>query len=251
MHKYLTKTSFLGKKIIYLPECHSTNDIARQLQEGGAVKSGDIVITDFQTVGRGQRGRNWMSNKGENILCTIVYAPETMPENAFDITMIISLALHDLVKPLSSRGAIKWPNDIYAGRNKLAGILIESRYRNAMPPLYFIGIGLNVNQQSWEDGIRASSIALLSGEEVDRHAVFEEMILKIEKWITNYIEKGRDSIYRDYTESLYLKDIPSDFGATWGNFKGKIEGVTNEGKLQVNIDGKLTNFASTELFFLG
>ena len=75
MHKFFAKTQFLGKTIIYLPQCHSTNAEIRTFLKKMALNEGSILVTDFQINGRGQQNNRWLSQKGKNILMSIFLKP--------------------------------------------------------------------------------------------------------------------------------------------------------------------------------
>ena len=128
MYKNLAKTFFIGKNLVYLPSCHSTNDIASGLIKNDQFFDGTVVITNNQTAGKGQRGNTWESNSGDNLMCSLVVRPRIKVQELFSlnmrITLAIALALEDLLP--DKRVEIKWPNDILIHRKKVGGILIEN-----------------------------------------------------------------------------------------------------------------------------
>ena len=75
MYKILAKTLFLGKEVVYMPSCHSTNDIALQQIKKPDTREGLIVITDDQTQGRGQRGNQWKSEPNSNLTFSVILKP--------------------------------------------------------------------------------------------------------------------------------------------------------------------------------
>ena len=113
---------------------------------------------DYQTAGRGQHGNGWESEKGKNLLCSILLPPR---KNIFDLNVIVSVAVYRMVRGLVDewvrgladewvRGlTIKWTNDIYWRDKKLAGILIENAIIGGEVKYSIAGIGLNVNQTEW------------------------------------------------------------------------------------------------------
>ena len=153
MHKIFTNTLFIGKKVIYLPSCHSTNSIASELVIKGDAISGQIVITDFQSSGRGQRGNEWESEEGENLLFSIIVNAEFLdPSECFMLNIVTSLALIDtLDEYVNSNIKVKWPNDIYYDQRKICGMLIENYIKSNSIKFSVIGIGLNVNQKSFSN----------------------------------------------------------------------------------------------------
>jgi BirA family biotin operon repressor/biotin-[acetyl-CoA-carboxylase] ligase len=113
MYKILANTIFLGKDVLFLPECHSTNDIALQRIRQGNAKEGSIIICEHQTQGKGQRGNTWEAEKGSNLTFSLVLQPDFLDlSEQFYLNMMVSNAirrlLHDYVPSLK----VKWPNDL-------------------------------------------------------------------------------------------------------------------------------------------
>ena len=128
MYKILANTVFLGKDIIYLTECHSTNDEALERLRRREISEGSIIFTDNQTKGRGQRGNVWLSQAGMNITFSLLLKPNFLiPSEQFYLNMIISLSVVELFLGYSDDMKIKWPNDIlHQSDGKIGGILIEN-----------------------------------------------------------------------------------------------------------------------------
>lgn len=140
---------------MYVKKTHSTNTLMRELIAIG--EAPEFIYAGYQTAGRGQTGNGWESEEDKNLLCSILLPPET--EEPFYLTVAVSVALYRVVseqiwlttleldadKPLT----IKWPNDLYYGDKKLAGILLESVFSGNKMEYAIAGIGLNVNQTEW------------------------------------------------------------------------------------------------------
>ena len=161
MYKHLAKTVFVGKSVIYLPTCHSTNQIAEELLTKPDIASGTIVITDNQTSGRGQRGNTWQADPGSNLTFTVISTPEFLPiSRQFDLNIVASLAVRATVTEFVPDVHVKWPNDVLVGTGKIAGILIQNFITGSKIRHTLIGIGLNVNQVQF-DLPQATSLAAL------------------------------------------------------------------------------------------
>ena len=143
-----------GAPIYYLPETESTMSVAREAVAGGA-PSGVVVLTDFQSGGRGRLpGRQWLSPAGESLLFTVALKelkPRVMPLRA---GLSVALTLESVC---SLRPQLKWPNDVLVANRKVCGILCEYS-----EPWLYVGIGLNVLQRHFPGDLagRATSIAL-------------------------------------------------------------------------------------------
>lgn len=145
---------------IHLTEVRSTNSwVLDALSEGQNLGDETVVYTLRQTAGRGQMGNGWESEADQNIAFSMLLHPTFLPiRNQFVISEIccvgVLLALEELAQsqgldPAEKGFSIKWPNDIYAGDKKLAGILIENRLMSSCFESCVLGVGLNVNQTRW------------------------------------------------------------------------------------------------------
>ena len=103
-----------------------------------------IVSSDFQFLGRGRNDHKWLSNKGDNLLFSLLIKNKDIIKNGPIISLISAVSLNQLLEKKDFKDSkIKWPNDIFIGNKKVAGILLESK----LPEYIIIGIGLNVNQK--------------------------------------------------------------------------------------------------------
>lgn len=234
MDNIFTQTLFLGKRVINLPECHSTNSIAAEMLVQQTVTEGTIVATEHQTAGRGQRGNSWEAAAGQNLTFSVLLKPSFLQiQEQFYLNIITSLAIYDLLTELLPSGAfIKWPNDIYFYQQKLGGILIENTLKNASIEWSVIGIGLNVNQKVFQSP-QASSLAAVAGSEFSRQQVLEQLLLKLEN---RYIQlKGgkRQELRQLYLSRLYWMGEQHTFRAGEEFFSGKIIGIDKVGRLAV------------------
>lgn len=120
----------------------STMDEAHRLAQAGA-EAGTLVLADAQEDGRGRGGRTWVSEPGAGLWMTLIERPRD-PQALDVLALRIGLALSGALEPLcDGRIALKWPNDLFVGAGKLAGILIEARWRESLPEWVAIGVGVN------------------------------------------------------------------------------------------------------------
>lgn len=158
MYKYAANHFSLAKKVIFTPECQSTNALLYQWSQNNLLKNGDLLITNHQTQGKGQRGNTWYTQKGQNLTFSFYMLPSLPIERIFEINFATSLAISDFLKKFGlEKTTIKWPNDIYVGHKKIAGILIENSLSGSNVQHSIVGIGLNVLQTNFS-GISATSI---------------------------------------------------------------------------------------------
>ena len=251
MYKILAKPFFIGKNIVFMSSCHSTNDVASDLLKAGDVQEGTIVITDHQSKGRGQQGNHWEADPGKNITCSVILKPKTLLiSDQFLLNVITSLAIADLVSDvLTIESKVKWPNDIYCLGDKICGILINNYLKKDCISSAVIGIGLNVNQRSF-DIDNATSLSTLSGNATyDLPQILESLVLSIEK---RYFQWKNDeaTLWQEYLSKLYWKDEIRTFIAGGKYFTGVIRDVTKQGQLVVEKEQGLQPFDFKTISFI-
>ncbi len=150
--------------VLTLDETSSTNDDARRLAREGAPHLA-TVVADSQTSGRGRLGRAWVAVPRTSLLMSWVARPELAVDRWPLLPLLAGVAAVGAVRARTSVEAVlKWPNDLLVGDRKLGGILVE-----AEPPSFaIVGVGINVSQTSFPDGLPATSIALEDGLRLDR-----------------------------------------------------------------------------------
>lgn len=129
----------------------STLDVTHALGEEGAL-AGTLVLADAQTAGRGRLGRSWQSERGAGIWLTLLERPgsgEALGVLALRLALALAPALDAFV---DSPIRLKWPNDIYVGDRKLAGVLVEARWHGARLDWLAVGVGINVRTPSGFEG---------------------------------------------------------------------------------------------------
>jgi len=249
LYKILAKPPFRTNHVHFLPSCHSTNETAQQLVQGGA-DEGTLVITDYQTAGKGQAGNEWQSDPGKNLTCSILLKPEFLAiKDQFLLTVTSSLALKDyLEQHLPGEVKIKWPNDIYFKGKKIAGILIENVLARNKIVNSIIGLGLNINQTEFI-GFSATSMAI----ELDNTIALPEVLDSVyNHFAAKYLQLkcGEISQLMDsYHRSLYWLNEEHEFSSDH-TFSGEILGTDRFGHLIVNTQNGQRQFQNKEIRFV-
>lgn len=240
---YSNNTLFIGKVLHHFDRIDSTNDEAQRMISKGNVIEGTVISTDFQTGGKGQRGNTWESTENLNLLMSLVLRPSfLLVRDQFDINQFVSLALIDLVSSLlpQSEVSIKWPNDIYIGDKKVAGILIQNILKGSQIDTCIIGIGLNVNQVEFSDLLpNPSSLSLSTGQEKTVFDVVEikfELCSDLEKRYLQ-VKNNTQKLRSEYLSNLYAKDeVKSFFDVNQETrFTGMIRDIDETGKLVIEV----------------
>jgi BirA family biotin operon repressor/biotin-[acetyl-CoA-carboxylase] ligase len=162
----------VGKKIVCVDRCDSTNDLAwAEALAGGA--DGTAIFAEEQTKGRGRFGRTWTAPRGQGLLCSVVLRPEIEVDRVPLMTAMAALAAADVV---GEEAQIRFPNDVMLGGKKIAGILVEARFISSKPDVFIVGVGLNVNGHP--EDMNATSL----GESVSRVATARALLEALDDW---------------------------------------------------------------------
>ncbi|MBN3582894.1 biotin--[acetyl-CoA-carboxylase] ligase [Algoriphagus aestuarii] len=252
MYKILANTIFLGKDVHFLPDCHSTNDIALQMIRKSQAKEGTIIITGHQTKGKGQRGNSWFSEPGKNLTLSMVLAPEFLDiSEQFHLNMCIAVGIRSFLEEYIPNVKVKWPNDIVVpGFGKIGGVLIENILTGPSWEYAVVGIGLNVNQISFANP-KATSMAKISQNIFDLNELFRMLITRLEKSYLKLKKSKYEDIKNEYLSHMYLMKQRALYLSEGIEFEGEIVGINDSGKLQIKEkEGMLREFDLKEVAFL-
>jgi BirA family transcriptional regulator, biotin operon repressor / biotin---[acetyl-CoA-carboxylase] ligase len=243
----------IGKELIWLKTTDSTNSYLQNLVKESKIPEGTLVIADEQTLGRGQRGNQWESSSGENLTFSFVIYPEFLGlGEQFMLSKIIALAIFDLLKKFTKDVKIKWPNDIYIGRNKIAGILVENVIKGPKILSTIVGIGLNVNQKIFsEELLFASSLSLKTGSDYKLSIILNDLISCLNSRYNDLKMTNYEKLNHEYLNALYQYMEFSDYCANNEMFNAKIVGIEDDGRLcLLTKNNELFKFAFKEVVFL-
>lgn len=247
-------TLFVGKVLLDFPVLPSTNLFALDMLSEGRPDEGTVISARSQTEGRGQAGASWESEPGKNILLSVIFYPDFVDTSAhFFLNQAIALAVRDLAAGLLAHPVtLKWPNDIYIGDRKTAGILLQTSIKGFRFQYCVAGIGLNVNQTAFSEHLpNAVSPAMLTGQDLDLHEVREDLFLCLEERYLQLRAGQTEAIREEYLRHLYRFDEPALFQRKDGHiFEGRITGVTPQGLLQVRHGQGVSAFDVKEVAFL-
>lgn len=241
----------MGHSLVFMPECHSTNDEASRLIQNMNVIDGTVIITNNQIAGRGQRGNTWLSAVGKNLTFSILLKPSfVLVKDQFYLNVAFSLGLADYLKvALKTEVKIKWPNDILIGNKKICGILIENHIHGQHIQHSIVGIGLNVNQEVFAT-LTATSMSLQRHSGLLLEEVLHDLLGYFE---TRYLQlrAGQvEALIREYHYSLYWMDENRIFKNQEDIFEGKISGVDASGRLVIITNGLPRHFEVKQIQFL-
>lgn len=197
-------TKVFAQKTIYHEEIDSTNEEAKRLAEHGAIH-GTLVISDYQSKGKGRRGRTWLSSKGNCIYMSIILRPDMESQYASGLTLVAALAVSDGIDRLGCETKIKWPNDVIMNGKKVCGILTEMSSEIDYINYVVVGIGINVNDEVFSEEIAqtATSIRLESGKVQNRAKLVSYIMEAMEEYYLLYRRTNDLSLILDkYNQKL-------------------------------------------------
>lgn len=239
MYKTPANTLFTGQKLVYVPECHSTNSLLAEMLQETELPEGSVLITDHQTKGRGQRGNRWESGQGENLTFSLLLRPKFLPtRDQFQLSMAVALGIASGLKHwVGNSLALKWPNDLMTDDRKLGGVLIENQSQGTQLTASIVGIGINVNQRVLPFP-HACSVIQVVGSPVELNDVFARIAAGVEAKYMQLRSGAHDLIRDEYLTLLYRRGVSHPFEADGRTFTGVIDGVDDTGRLLVS-DGEV------------
>ena len=231
-------------KTIHFETIDSTNTYLKENYE--KLDNFTFVSADFQSAGRGRNNRNWKSEKGENLLFSLLIKDKALIDKFSSLSVISAFSI---IKTLNLEYLrIKWPNDIYYKDSKLCGILLEAVTKNKIECL-IIGIGLNVNQREFvgEYKRKPTSLYKITNQTQDirllKKKVFNQIYTDFMK-----VKEGYD-FYNDIKEYDYLKDRKVYAEINNEVQQIKVVGIDADYSLKVLKDNKIYNLSSGEITF--
>ena len=243
-----------NKKIIYLDEVDSTNNYANKLILSDAAEDGTVVLAQYQTGGKGQQKNSWESESGKNLLMSLIWFTRFLPANQqFLISKVVSLAITDVLRNEVENCTIKWPNDIYIGNRKLAGILIENTVKGSVLFSSVAGIGINVNQMEFfSEAPNPVSLKQVTGTNYDIPELLEKLLNNLDFWYGELRNNEIKKIDESYFSKLYRKNEWSLFSEHGKQpFEARITGIGKFGELQLQLrDNNFREYMFKEVEFV-
>ncbi len=241
-------------QIIKLDATDSTNQYLKDYVFRGVPIDFTVAVTKEQRKGRGQMGTTWQSEIGKNLTFSVLKKIKNLDvKNQYQLNVCVSLAIIESLKAISVPDlSIKWPNDILSGSTKICGILIENVLLGNKIQTSVIGVGLNVNQQTFNNLLNVSSLKLLLGQTFDLDELLNQILANLKTVFIRWKEDGINGLWNTYESTLFRKDKPSTFRNKQDElFMGFIRGVTQEGKLMIELeDAILQEFDLKEIQLL-
>lgn len=226
--------SIFSRHLFFYESLDSTNTLAKKMAGEGAPE-GTVVFTEIQTQGRGRMDRRWISPGYVNLMFSIILRPVFEPDRVFDLTVILSLAALEAITSISGcRPKIKWPNDLYLGDKKLAGILSEFSLGKRGLEYVVLGMGINVNWHPDEggSGMRPStSLYAATRKKINRNVLLAEILRNLDSYYQNVLSGHRAEFYRKWNDCSMLLGREIEIVSLLGREKGRALRIDERGAL--------------------
>ena len=241
-----------NKNFIVLKETDSTNNYAKQLI-ADKEEEGTVVLAHWQKNGKGQQGNFWESDPHKNLLFSLILYPNFLEAGKqFYLSKIVSLALAKVLSTKVKDVTVKWPNDIYVGTKKIAGILIENTIKGTSLDSSLIGIGLNLNQEKFtSDAPNPISLKQLTEKEYVVEEVLNEFVAAFNPLFDKLKSRSFSEIDEAYFSALFRNKEWCLYRKYGKEFEARITGIGEFGQLQLEgKSGAISEFMFKEVEFV-
>ena len=230
--------------LLHFKEIDSTNSYLKNTYR--LLDNFTFVSADYQSKGKGREDRVWQSESGENLMFSFLIKNEELMKQSSILSILTAVEIAKEIEMFDIKGvSIKWPNDVLINGKKVCGILLEGQ----VPEYLVVGVGLNVNQKKFPDGLRrpATSMALEFKNEID----VEEMKDRLFKNIVNRFSNLKTNEYLEYfREHNYLQNKRVRVLINNEPFIGEVVGIDDSFCLQILSHDMLLHIDSGEIEIL-
>lgn len=244
--------SITHRNFITLETVDSTNNYAMALIQKRRIHSEIAVFSKEQTAGKGRRGKQWLSNRGENIILSVAIPMQWLSiSRQFEISVAAALGCCALFEDIILANLfIKWPNDIFINDSKAGGILIENVIHGKFWQWCVIGMGLNINQEKFELENPATSLKKITGKNFEVMPLAEKLYEIILQKVENLKQGEFNKMLVEYNNRLYARGKMVALQKQNIQFQTRIEGVSSSGEL-ITRDTMERRFVFDEIIFKG
>jgi len=234
--RQLLPVSGLGEQLSFHEEVGSTNDIAHDLADQGALH-GTLVVAESQTRGRGQKGRHWITTPGSGLALSIILRPEqNIPDLWARLHALTALGVAQALEWYQLQPEIKWPNDILLNGKKVAGILVEVSWDGDRVDYILLGIGMNVAKNSVPRAVPlkfpAVSVEEVLGKPVDPYQLTVQLLKGIS---TQYSLLNHGELFESWEKKLAYRGQEVILAGPEKELSGTLMGLNQDGMLEVRV----------------
>ena len=247
------KTRVFGNKIYTFETIDSTNNCAKAVAGCGALE-GTVIIAEHQSAGRGRLGRYWQANPNENLTFSIVLRPRVEPDALNLLPLYVAVALSQAVERTTGlQVECKWPNDLLINKKKFAGILIEASIKQNILEHVVVGIGINVNQETFSGDLKgkATSLRLQLHTAVDRADLFRAILSSLEQGYNAVNSDGFQSIVPFWLSRSSMINTHISVSQQGHVISGIVKGLSNDGGLVLKTENSEQTLFAGDVTIVG
>ncbi|MGO3423927.1 MAG: bifunctional biotin--[acetyl-CoA-carboxylase] ligase/biotin operon repressor BirA [Pseudoalteromonas distincta] len=233
------------------PIIDSTNsELMRRIQAKTALESGTVIVAEMQQAGRGRRGRVWQSPFGANLYYSYFWRLDDGLQAAMGVSIAVGLAVYDAIKALYQVDVeLKWPNDIYINKQKLAGVLVELDGQPQGPCQLVIGIGINLQMpesfsqhidQAWTDLSQHT-------QQLNKNQLVASLTYYLEQRLEQYSESGLQSMHQQWNALNAFAGEYVELNTGHRSWRGICEGIDAQGGIRIRQDGEVKSYYGGEV----
>ena len=225
---------------MYIARTNSTNSLLKQLAAEG--NPPEFIYAGYQTAGRGQTGNSWESEEGKNLLCSILLPPN---KNLYFLNIAVGVAM---IRVIGDDFTIKWPNDIYYGDKKAAGILVENAIIGNEIRYSIAGIGLNVNQTTFvSNAPNPISLKQIRGQEYDIEGLMNQLLEAVHA----VLNEPEQDVWSYYKSHLYRREGFWPYEDKKGRFEAAIQDVLPTGEIVLSdTNGQIRQYEFKQIKYI-
>ncbi len=217
-----------------LTSVDSTNNYAMGMVHAGMASHGMGWFAQEQTAGKGQRGREWLGEPGQNIALSVVLEQlHLKTSEQFALSMLVGLVCHEFFAAIAGEEtSIKWPNDLYWRDRKAGGVLVENSYHGRIWKYAVVGIGININQVNFTNAAKNPvSLKQVTGKTFDTIELAKQLQALLVQKFDGLAKKGLSGLEIEYNTHLYKRNQSVKLKKGSQVFETTIKNVTAQGQL--------------------
>jgi BirA family transcriptional regulator, biotin operon repressor / biotin---[acetyl-CoA-carboxylase] ligase len=233
----LLRGTIFDSEIHHFYKIGSTNSTAVATALNGAPE-GSLFLAEQQTAGRGRGSNSWYSPRSSGIYCSVILRPALPPSDVLTLSLAAGVAVQAAIRQINPQVTpdLKWPNDVLIDGKKVCGILTEMNAEATRVRFIVVGIGINVNQASFPDGLDAISLRQATGQEWSRVELVAALLKSLDREYREILAglNGQKSILRRFAEnSSWVQGRLVTVTENGGSTEGTTEGLDERGFLRV------------------
>lgn len=237
-----------GEPATVIPVIDSTNQYL--IQRISELTSGDVCIAEYQSAGRGRRGRQWISPFGRNLYLSMYWKLDQGPAAAIGLSLVVGVIMAEVLQKLGAEGVkVKWPNDLYLNDKKLSGILVELTGKTGDVAHIVTGIGINIAMsKNQNEAINQQWINLEQvGIKIDRNELACEITNALREAFVQFEKQGLSVFIERWKRLDNFMDRRVKLIIGEKEIFGIAKGINDQGALLLEQDGKIIPYIGGEI----